>query len=113
MVLGASFRVLTLAVFVGAAACSSEEPLNPPQGCQDFIDAWCNKNAACRAASDRARYREDCEFATKLDVDCSQIEALGPTYDACMATIEQSTCAAYVEDKGLPFPGTCKGILVK
>ncbi|SRR6266511_1930378 len=106
-------KLLAWAVFLSALSCSSADPPAPPQGCQDFIDIWCNKNAECRPPSDRARSVEDCEFTAKLEIDCSQTRALAPTYDSCLGDIEQSSCTAYVEGKGLPLPATCKGILLR
>jgi hypothetical protein len=112
--------VRTLLAFVavaavgGMAACSSAaDPIDPPQGCRDFFDAWCNQNASCRPPSERARYVEDCHFVNGLEVDCTRTKALGSTYDACMASITRATCDTYVEGMGLPFPPSCKGILLR
>jgi len=106
-----AFLIAALACSAGIAACSSADPPSPPQGCLDFVAAWCNKNTECRPASDRSRFHEDCEFSAKLDLDCSTVKGLGSTYDACMEAVGGSSCAAYVEDRGLPLPSVCKGIL--
>jgi hypothetical protein len=106
--------VLSFVAVVGVAACSSaDDPIDPPQGCRNFLDAWCSQNASCRPPSDRARYLEDCHFVNALEVDCTLTKALGSSYDACMASVASSTCDTYVDGMGLPFPPSCKGILLR
>src|SRR6266498_4917158 len=60
-------KLLAWAVFLSALSCSSADPPAPPQGCQDFIDIWCNKNAECRPPSDRARSVEEDRKSTRLN----------------------------------------------
>src|SRR5262249_26219182 len=108
-----STAALALAALLAGAGCSSDEPIDPVQGCRDFLAAWCNQNASCVAPSERARDLEDCHFVNELEVDCSQIKAPGSTYDACMPAVTSAPCSQYVDGKGLPFPPSCRGILVR
>src|SRR6266511_2292526 len=80
-------KLLAWAVFLSALSCSSADPPAPPQGCQDFIDIWCNKNAEWHPPSDRARSVEDCEITAKLEIACSRARALAPTYGSCLGVI--------------------------
>jgi len=102
-----------LLVLLMGIACSSTDPIDPPQACRDFFDAWCNQNASCQPPSERARYLEDCHFVNGLELDCSQTKAVGSTYETCMENIAGTSCAAYTEGQGLPFPPSCKGILIR
>jgi len=104
---------LAFAALLAGAACSSNDPIDAPRACRDFLDAWCSQNAACQPASERARYREDCQFVNGLEVDCSETKGLSSSYDTCMDNIARTSCDAYVEGVGLPFPPSCKGVLVR
>jgi hypothetical protein len=114
LVVSRSFRVATRAVIVlstaltALTACGDDEPVGPVQGCTDFVDAWCNKRAECSLPSDRGRVGEDCRFAIGLDVDCSKVKGLGPTYEACISSIVNLPCTSA---EGLALPQSCKGIL--
>jgi hypothetical protein len=109
-------RRVFLAVVVGCAAhaisgCGAEEetPPDPRQQCQDFLDAWCNKNAECMPPSERARVREDCQFVVELDVDCGEVKSVGPSYSTCIESISTSTC----KTDGIDLPGWCRGVLLR
>jgi hypothetical protein len=104
---------LALAFVALLAACSGSDQVDPAQGCRDFVDAWCNQNASCQPPSERARFLEDCHFVNGLEVDCSKTKALGTNYDACMASITSSSCDTYVQGMGLPFPPSCRGVLLR
>jgi hypothetical protein len=104
------------AVVVGCAAsaisgCGGEDEAapDPHRQCQDFLDAWCNKNAECALPSERARVREDCEFVVELDIDCGQVKSVGPNYSMCIESISTSTCKSI----GIDLPGWCQGILLR
>jgi hypothetical protein len=95
------------------AACShSNELPSPPEGCREFIDTWCNQNAQCVAASERAHYREDCTFGGGLSIDCTKTVQLGPMYSSCLEAIVRTSCASYVATRGLPLPSSCQGVLI-
>jgi hypothetical protein len=87
-----------------------EEPPDPRQQCQSFLNAWCNKNASCAPPTDRARVLEDCWFTIELDIQCENITAIGVTYPDCMNGVSSAAC---LPEGGVEFPGLCTGILIR
>ena len=102
-----------LVLSTGVAACAGDDPIDPVEGCRDFIDAWCNKQVECAVATDRTRVGEDCRFASGLSIDCSEVKALGTSYDACMRDVPAISCAPVSSGNALMSPNSCKGILLR
>lgn len=94
------------------AGCQGEDYKSPPDGCEEYIDAWCSQTATCAAPSEKADDRETCIFATKLDIDCAKTVQLSPNFQSCIDTIHATTCAGYTREKGLPFPDVCKAVVI-
>ena len=91
--------------------CGGDDPPpNPVQQCEDFVGAWCNKNAECSLPSERARVLEDCRFVVQLDVRCDIVKQVGVTYPDCIDDIKTSQCLA---EGGIEFPGLCTGVLIR
>jgi hypothetical protein len=100
-----------LATFL-LGGCAGEDYRYPSEGCQEYIDTWCDQNAACVAPSEKANDRETCEFASKLSLDCSKVVQLSPNYQGCIDALHATTCDGYTREKGIPFPDVCKGVLI-
>jgi hypothetical protein len=94
------------------AGCEGEQYRYPSERCQEYVDTWCNQSAACVAPSEKADYRETCEFAFKINLDCSKTTDLSPTFQSCIDTLHATTCDGYTAEKGLPFPEVCRGVLI-
>jgi hypothetical protein len=105
---------MVLAVAISITGCGGGDDghtLTPAEACQNFVDTRCNKEAECVVPTDRARTREDCEFGFFVQVDCSTVRGIGPTYSLCLRDTAQLSCVSYTPDLGLPFPDSCQGIL--
>jgi hypothetical protein len=103
---------MVLAVAISVTGCGSGDDGHtptPPEACQNFVDAVCNKEAECAVPTDRARTREDCEFVFRVQVDCSTVRGIGPTYGICLRDIEQIPCASF--DPSNDLPDSCHGIM--
>jgi hypothetical protein len=101
-----------------AAAClgcggGDEQPveLTPAAWCEQFMQAWCEKNAECVVPSERARQIEDCEFVWQLSVDCTQVRSLGVTHDLCLQSVSRLSCSSYSTTEGFALPSNCQGVL--
>jgi hypothetical protein len=107
---------MVLAVAISVMGCGSGDDghtLTPPEACQNFVDARCNKEAECAFPTDQARVREDCEFVFFVEFDCSTVRGIGPTYMMCLSETAQLSCGSNDPDGGLPFPDSCQGILLQ
>ena len=114
---GVMGRVLLALVIVCAApiiaGCGgddeAEDGRGPAQKCEDFLDAWCNKNAECALPTERARLREDCRFVVTLDIDCGEVRAVSASYSACIDAILAASCGS----DGVPLPSSCQRVLLR
>lgn len=111
-----STRVL-LALLVGctamlSSACGEDDApqADPEQRCRDFVDAWCNKNTECARPTDRARVKEDCRFFLGVDIDCREVKEVSASYSSCIQDITRTPC---VPPSAVPFPETCRGVLLR
>jgi hypothetical protein len=113
--MGRALGLVLFAIVVTGCGSGMDDPapVSPAQACQNFVDARCNKEAECAVPTDRARVLEDCQFVFKINIDCSEVQGLGPTYSACLADTNALSCASYDPQNGLPSPSSCKGILLK
>src|SRR5438270_13781826 len=100
---------LALVLSTGLYACGGEDPVDPVQGCRDFIDAWCNKLVECAVPTDRGRVAEDCHFASDLNIDCSKVKGLGASYGACMHEVQAVACGSDSGAQALKNLNSCKG----
>jgi hypothetical protein len=103
-----SFSLLLGFVLQLSACTSDPEPPSPPQGCRDFVDAFCSRLAECELPSERARTYQNCVFSFELSIDCDQVFRLRSSYDACMSEIENASCELIQNE----FPASCKGVLL-
>ncbi len=94
-------------------ARATTPPVSPPEGCQAFVDLYCDQIAECVVSTERARMFDDCEFAFQINFDCSEVQELGDNYSRCMRETRQLSCAAYDPEEGMPLPSSCQGIFVK
>jgi hypothetical protein len=111
--MGRVIDVVLVLVAIPLAGCGSGNdgpaPVTPPEACQNVVDALCNKEAECAVPTDRARTREDCEFFFWVQVDCSTVRGIGPTYAICLRDIAQISCASFDPNSGPP--DSCHGIM--
>jgi hypothetical protein len=103
---------LLLILSTGLGACGGDDPLDPVQGCRDFIDVWCNKQIECAVPTDRTRVGEDCHFASDLNIDCSKVKGLGASYGVCLHDVQAVACGTDSGAQRLDNLSSCKGILL-
>ncbi len=109
-------QVLVVAALCLAGCGSGDPPAHSPtgpEGCQLFMDAWCNKSADCVVSTERARTLEDCLFVNQLAIDCTEVRTLSASFDFCLQEVGRLSCAAYDPSTGFPAPSSCRGILLK
>ncbi len=69
-------------------------------GCERYLDETCHSAVTCQIISDQEQCLAD------VDIDCSTAVALGDSYDACLSSLRDLDCAAWV------LPESCRGAVI-
>jgi hypothetical protein len=111
---GISLTTVALIMAALLLGCGGGEgPPSPREGCEMYREAWCTADSNCHAASEQADARETCTFAIRLEVDCSKVVQLSANYQQCIDAIRATNCQQYTPQKGIPFPDSCRGVLLQ
>jgi hypothetical protein len=115
--MGRALDTMLMAVAISVAGCGGSDDeghiQTAAERCQNFVDAYCTKEAECVYPTDRARTYDDCEFVFWVNFDCSAVRGVGPTYGLCLREISQISCASLDPESGLPLPSSCQGVVLK
>jgi hypothetical protein len=98
-------------------ACGSdadpELSKTPAEQCQDFVGAYCDKEAACAVATDHWRTIKDCEFSWQVSFPCDGVVNVHGSVSTCIAAIDSISCDAVERAHGITLPTSCKVFVVR
>jgi hypothetical protein len=104
--------VLLAAYSALAQGCGSNVPESqkPTQDqCDDFERAYCDKTAECAQSSDRADFREECEFSFQVYLPCEQVTYIVSDTQDCIDATDNIECSSVMSNSFPKLPDACQG----
>lgn len=82
----------------------------PIAQCQDFVDGYCGKAAACAQSTDREDWEELCTFEFRVYQPCDSVTTVLRDTQACLDSIAAISCSSVPAQSFPRMPANCQGL---